>query len=359
MAKFYYGDSDNKAKEVKLTLETTPGGDNNVIPVGGTTGQVLSKIDDINYNVEWSSIPKYWNEYLLNSGNGITVLEPKDSNDTWLIGHRSYDGSGCFIRGGVSSTDRVSISSSLAVSEIEGEKFKYSTGQTKDFVIRTLEGTGNSRPSIFMSNDYGIRIWLAHGAKPEVGQVLIASDNIGTLEWGDVPKELPHLIEEYNEEDKSVTLRSITPVKGRSYIQLDTDKLSIGTINTPSISLGNVLCIKDNISSHTAGQVLTLNNPETGEAHWADLGENDPLSIHLNGTSTTTAQIPFAKGISAAGPSTFTDTVTVPAPTKNEHAVNKQYVDSNFPLSPTIRNIQVVSALPSSPDPSTLYLIQG
>lgn len=47
------------------------------------------------------------------------------------------------------------------------------------------------------------------------------------------------------------------------------------------------------------------------------------------------------------------------APTNPTDVVNKQYVDSNFPLSPTIRNIQVVSALPSSPDASTLYLIQG
>lgn len=39
--------------------------------------------------------------------------------------------------------------------------------------------------------------------------------------------------------------------------------------------------------------------------------------------------------------------------------VTKTYVDSNFPMSPTIRNIQVVSALPASPDASTLYLIQG
>lgn len=47
------------------------------------------------------------------------------------------------------------------------------------------------------------------------------------------------------------------------------------------------------------------------------------------------------------------------APTSDLEITNKQYVDSNFPLSPTIRNITVVTALPSSPDPNTLYLIQG
>lgn len=56
---------------------------------------------------------------------------------------------------------------------------------------------------------------------------------------------------------------------------------------------------------------------------------------------------------------TFHYTPTAPSPTAANEVTNKQYVDSNFPLSPTIRNIQVVSALPSSPDASTLYLIQG
>lgn len=63
--------------------------------------------------------------------------------------------------------------------------------------------------------------------------------------------------------------------------------------------------------------------------------------------------------ITITGPTTFNNPVTVTTPTANGHATNKQYVDSNFPLSPTIRNIQVVSALPASPDASTLYLIQG
>ena len=50
--------------------------------------------------------------------------------------------------------------------------------------------------------------------------------------------------------------------------------------------------------------------------------------IRKDGTSTTTAQIPFAQGISVSGNSAFDGPVTVQTPTENEHAANKSYVDN-------------------------------
>ena len=77
----------------------------------------------------------------------------------------------------------------------------------------------------------------------------------------------------------------------------------------------------------SAGDVWTATDTE-GHGTWSSPSAgSDPNAIKIDGTSVTTAQIPFAQGISAAGSSAFTGAVTVPTPTLNEHAANKQYVD--------------------------------
>ena len=86
----------------------------------------------------------------------------------------------------------------------------------------------------------------------------------------------------------------------------------------------------NNTQTYQDGMVLTLVDATEGmswQAEWKTPSGSDPYAIKIDGTSVTTAQIPFAQGISAAGSSAFTGTVTVPTPTANEHAANKQYVD--------------------------------
>lgn len=97
---------------------------------------------------------------------------------------------------------------------------------------------------------------------------------------------------------------------------------------TRYVSVGtNGIAIMDKDTSAEAGFVLTLTDT-IGHAEWKPAPtSSDPNAIKIDGTSVTTAQIPFAQGISAAGSSAFTGTVTVPTPTANEHAANKQYVD--------------------------------
>lgn len=143
----------------------------------------------------------------------------------------------------------------------------------------------------------------------------------------------------------------------------------------------------------TTGQILSKTNDNDFNVQWIDLpSSSDSNAIKLDGTTTTTAVIPFAQGIKTdsiqinsnvtylnvaglilypdAGTST-TRIAQVKTPSLNTDAANKGYVDTaistaksytdtavaNKPTSTDIKNIVVVSTLPSSPNPSTLYIV--
>lgn len=176
----------------------------------------------------------------------------------------------------------------------------------------------------------------------------------------------------------------------------------------------------------TTNQILAKVSDSDFDVAWVNPASgSDPNAIKSDGTTTTTAIIPFAQGISTDiinsttgqtllqassgtiyfGASTapafsfannnviFPDTISVTinkAPATDTDATNKNYVDTtvntavadkattsyvdaavadkatttyvdssvaNKPTSTDIKNIVVVTALPGSPDPSTLYIV--
>ena len=231
MAKIYYGDENNTAVELNIGVSQeyvdsqieAVSGDIHSIPAGGTTGQVLSKVDGTDYNTVWADPNagglQYWTE---------------------------------------NTDDRSSLESEY------------------NFLPKASEEL-NSLPGL---------------------TVTVAKDRSQAGIWDTV----------------YISSRAGNGYKPGFY------------------AADNYISVVDanNTQTYQDGMVLTLVDATEGmswQAEWKTPSGSDPNAIKIDGTSVTTAQIPFAQGISAAGSSAFTGTVTVPAPTSNEHAANKQYVD--------------------------------
>ena len=133
----------------------------------------------------------------------------------------------------------------------------------------------------------------------------------------------------------------------------------------------NNTAVEINLGGGVSGDYLPLNVTEDTTVNMEGINEitfkgnavRFENGVQISGSrSNVRGEMIFSNGVHfTTGYVQFEDhaPISLIDPTNSTDIVNKKYVDSNFPLSPTIRNIQVVSALPSSPDASTLYLIQG